>query len=163
MDPGEYAWRTESVRRDDYPCRMTIRAGSLVVKIEFLNHRRAHSRYIENLRAFVKNCEKAAEKSEGEALAVDAPSFDSEPSTQAPSQAQTLNDRSIYYHDKVIGKGAYGEVLRVHRARDQKVLAAKRFNPPANKRKLDDIDPVWLTGIRREFTLIKENPHVCVP
>ena len=98
--------------------------------------------------------------SKEEVPAVDGLGLDSEPTTQAPSEAQTVDDRLIYYHDEVIGTGTFGEVHRVIRARDGKVLAAKTFKPPANKRKLDEVDPAWLTGIRREFTLMKENSHV---
>ncbi|KAK5011186.1 hypothetical protein LTR28_005054, partial [Elasticomyces elasticus] len=61
-----------------------------------------------------------------------------------------------------IGKGTFGEVYRVIRARDGKYSAAKTFIRPANKRQLDEVDPVWLTGIRREFTLMKDNPHANV-
>ena len=108
------------------------------------------------MRAFVKKCKEAAKKSKEEVPAVDGLGLDSEPTTQAPSEAQTVDERLIYYHDEVIGTGTFGEVHRVIRARDGKVLAAKTFKPPANKRKLDEVDPAWLTGIRREFTLLKE-------
>lgn len=138
----------------------TIHSGSLAVNIEFPNHTTAHPRYIENLRAFVKKCKEAAKKSKEEVPAVDGLGLDSEPTTQAPSEAQTVDNRLIYYHDEVVGTGTFGEVHRVIRARDGKIFAAKTFKPPANKRKLDEVDPAWLTGIRREFTLMKENPHV---
>jgi serine/threonine protein kinase len=69
----------------------------------------------------------------------------------------------VYYNDKSIGKGTFGEVHRAIRARDGKYFAAKTFIPPANKRKLDEVDPAWLTGIRREFAIMRDNPHVSVP
>ncbi|KAI9781671.1 MAG: hypothetical protein M1816_002228 [Peltula sp. TS41687] len=138
---------------------ITIHSGGLAVNIEFPNHTTAHSQYVENLRAFVKKCKDAAEKRKEEVPAVDGLGLDSEPTTQAPSEAQTDDERVIYYHEKDIGSGTFGEVHRVIRVRDGKVLAAKTFKPPANKRKLGEVDPAWLTGIRREFTLMKETPH----
>lgn len=135
---------------------ITIHSGGLTIKIEFPNHEAADPRYIENLRAFVNGCKV-------EVPAVDGLGLDSEATTQAPSEAQTLGERLIYYNDKSIGKGAFGEVRRAIRARDGKYFAAKTFIPPAKKRKLDEVDPAWLTGIRREFAIMRDNPHVGVP
>lgn len=104
---------------------ITIHAGSLAVKIEFPNHTTAHPRYVENLRAFVKKCKETAAKSEEGVPTVDGLGLDSEPATQAPSEAQTLNDRFIYYHDEVVGRGVFGEVHRVTTRR-----AMGRFSPP---------------------------------
>ena len=139
---------------------ITIHAGGLAVKIEFPNHAAAHPGYIGNLRAFVQKCKDAAKRSNDEVLAVDGLGLNSECTTQAPSEAQTPNDRLIYYHGGVIGRGEYGKVIRVTRARDGEVLAAKIFKPSPNKRKLDQVDPAWLTKIRREFTLMEQNTHV---
>ena len=155
---------------------ITIHLGSLAVKIEFPNHTTANPQYAENLRAFVKKGKEAAEKSKEDVPAVGGLGLGSEPATETPSEAQTVDEKPIYFRDKLIGKGAFGEVRRVIRVRDGNVLAAKTFKPPANatrklgenpannKRKLNDmVDPTWLTGIRREFTLMKENPHVSAP
>lgn len=134
---------------------ITIHSGGLTIRIDFPNHEAAAPRYVENLRAFVNKCKE-------EVPAVNGLGLDSAATTQAPSEAQTLGERLIYYNDKSIGKGAFGEVHRAIRARDGKYFAAKTFIRPANKRKLDEADPAWLTGIRREFTVMKDNPHVSV-
>lgn len=95
---------------------------------------------------------------------VEALGLDSEPATQAPSEAPTPRERLIYYEVKNIGEGAFGRVHKVIKARDGKVFAAKIFNPPPNKnkRRRDEPDPEWLIRIRREFTLMRDNPHVRV-
>lgn len=140
---------------------MTIYSGSLAVKIKFPNHEAADSRYVDNLRVFVKECKEAAEKCKEEIPGVEGLGLDSEPATQAPSGAPTPSERLIYYRDRRIGKGTFGEVHRIIKARDGKYFAAKTFNPPANKnkRKLNEVDPTWLMGIRREFTIMRDNPH----
>ena len=135
---------------------ITIHSGGLAVKIEFPNHLVAEPRYIENLRVFVNQCRE-------EVPAVEGLGLDSKTTTQAPSEAQTLGERLIYYIEKSIGKGAFGEVSRAIRVRDGKYFAAKTFIPPAKKRKRDEFDPAWLTGIRREFAVMKDNPHVSAP
>jgi serine/threonine protein kinase len=83
--------------------------------------------------------------------------LDSEPVTQAPSEAPTPHERLIYYEVKKIGEGAYGRVHKVIKARDGKAFAAKTLNPPPNKnkRRRDEPDLEWLIRIRREFTLMK--------
>lgn len=43
--------------------------------------------------------------------------------------------------------------------RDGKEFAAQIFTPP-KKRKYGDDDISWLMQIRREFILMKDNPHV---
>ncbi|KAF2006473.1 hypothetical protein P154DRAFT_422063, partial [Amniculicola lignicola CBS 123094] len=84
------------------------------------------------------------------------------PSTQAPSKAPTPRDRLVYYAVKHVGVGTFGKVMKIIKARDGKVLAAKIFNPPPNrnKRQRNDPDLGWLMNIRREFTLVRDNPHV---
>lgn len=72
----------------------------------------------------------------------------------------TPGERPIYYKGKSIGKGEFGEVHLVFRARDGLVFAAKTFKPPPNKRKRKEELPAWLTRVRREFTLMRDNPHV---
>jgi hypothetical protein len=138
---------------------ITIHSGSLAIKIEFPNHTAAHPLYVEKLLAFVKKCKKSKRELSG----VEGLGLDSEPETQAASEAATPRERLIYYKDKSIGKGTFGEVHRVIRARDGKFFAAKTFKAPPNKRKLDEVDPAWLTGIRREFTVMRDNPHVSKP
>ena len=144
---------------------ITIYSGSLAVKIGFPNHEAADVRYVENLRALLQRCKEAAAECKEEVPGVGALGLDSDPATQAPSQAPTPRERLIYYKDERVGKGAFGEVHRVIKARDGKYFATKTFNAPANKnkRKLDEVDPVWLMGIRRDFTLMEDNPHVSVP
>lgn len=139
-----------------------IHSGGLIIKIEFPNHEAAHPGYIENLRAFVKKSKEKVKESKEQVLAVKGLGLDSDSSTATPSQAQTPSERPVYYIDKKVGKGAFGEVHRLIKARDGKYFAAKSFMPPTNKRKHDEVDPVWLAGIRREFTIMKNNPHVNV-
>jgi hypothetical protein len=79
---------------------ITIHSSSLTTKIEFPNYAAVHPRYVENLRAFVKRCKEAAEESKEEVLAVERLGLDSEPATQAPSEAQTTGERLIRYNDK---------------------------------------------------------------
>lgn len=107
--------------------KITIHLGSLIVGIEFPNHPTARPQYVKNLRAFAERCKEAAEKSKREVPAVDGLGLDSEPSTAAPSEAQTLNDGVIYFNDELLGSGQFGQVCRVTRVRDGEVLAAKTF------------------------------------
>lgn len=135
---------------------ITIHSGGLVIMIEFPNHAIADPQYVDNLRAFVKKCKEGVP-------AVDGFGLKSQATTQAPSEVQTLGERLIYYKGNSIGSGEFGQVHSVIRARDGKLFAAKIFKLPINnKRKLDEVDPVWLTKIRREFTIMKNNPHVSV-
>lgn len=132
---------------------ISVHSGGLIFKIEFPNHAGGDPRYLENLRVFVN-------KDKADVPAVEGLGLDSEATTQAPSEAQTPGVRLIYYNEESIGKGAFGEVHRTIRARDGEYFATKTFIPLANKRKLGEIDPAWLMGIRREFTIMKDNPHV---
>ena len=126
----------------------TIHCGSLAIKIEFPNHTEASARYVENLRAFVKKCQEAAEKSKVEPPGVEALGLDSEPATQASTEAPTLRERLIYYEVKEIGEGTFGRVHKIIKARDGKAFAAKIFNAPPNKnkRRRDEPDPVAECG-----------------
>ena len=144
---------------------VTVHAGSLAVKLEFPNHQAADPPYISNLRAFVKKCKGAIETCNKGVPRIEGLGLDNQPATQAPSEAPTPSERLIYYKDKIIGKGAFGEVRRVIKTHDGKYFAAKTFNLPANKhkRKLDEVDAAWLMEIRREFAVMRDNPHVGVP
>lgn len=95
---------------------------------------------------------------------VEALGLGSDPVTQASSEAPTPHERLIYYEVKSIGEGGFGRVHKVIKARDGKVFTTKIFNPPPNKnkRRRDGPDPEWLIWIRREFTLMRDNPHVRV-
>ncbi|KAF3768260.1 hypothetical protein M406DRAFT_251247, partial [Cryphonectria parasitica EP155] len=114
----------------------TIHCASLAIKIEFPNHEMAPSRY--------------------------ALGLDSQPATQAPSEAPTPRERLIYYNIQQIGEGTFGRVHKLIKARDGNVFAAKTFHPPSskNKRRWQEPDPKWLIKIRREFSLMRDNPHV---
>ncbi|KAK0840220.1 hypothetical protein LTR03_010733 [Friedmanniomyces endolithicus] len=139
----------------------TIHCSNLAVKFEFPNHRAGTSHHVENLRAFVMKCQGAAKRSKADSPGVEAIGLDSEPSTQEPSEAPTPRDRLVYYAVKTIGVGTFGKVLKVIKARDGKALAAKMFNPPPNskKRRRNDPDPDSLMKIRREFAIMRDNPH----
>ena len=66
----------------------TIHCSSLVLKIEFPNQRAETPRYVENLRAFVKECRGIAARSKVDLPIFEGLGFKSEPSTQAPSEAR---------------------------------------------------------------------------
>ncbi|KAJ2896230.1 hypothetical protein MKZ38_005724 [Zalerion maritima] len=130
----------------------TIHAGTLAVEIEFPNHAAAHPEYVKNLQAFADRCAAAAE-ARAEVPAVEGLGLDSEPATQAATEAPTPGDRLIYYKGKRVGKREFGEVHLVFRARDGLVFAAKTFKPLLNKRKREEELPAWLTKIQRESLL----------
>lgn len=110
----------------------------------------------------MKKCQGAAERSKVDPPGVEVLGLDSQPSTQAPSEAPTPRDRLVYYEVKNVGAGRFGKVLKIIKARDGKALAAKIFNHPPNrnKRRWNDPDPGWLMKIRREFAIMRDNPHV---
>ena len=139
----------------------TIHCSSLAIRIEFPNHA-GTPRYVENLRAFVKKCQGAAKRSKVDPSGIEALGLNSELSTQAPSEAPTPRDWLVYYVVKNVGVGTFGKVLKIIKARDGKALAAKIFNPPPNrnKRRRNEPDPDWLMKIRREFAIMRDNPHV---
>lgn len=134
---------------------MTIHSGTLAVRIEFPNHAAADPQYVANLQALIKSSMEAGPGVEG--LDVN-----STPTTPAATGVPKPGDMLIYIRDRKIGKGAYGEVYRVIRARDGQVCAGKTFHPPANrnKRKLDEVGATWLREIRREYALMESHPHV---
>lgn len=100
------------------------------MEIEFPNHAAAHPEYIKNLQAFADRCAAAAE-ARAQVPAVEALGLDSEPTTQAASEAPTPSERLIYYKGRRIGKGQFGEVHLVFRARDGLVFAAKNVQASA--------------------------------
>jgi hypothetical protein len=133
------------------------------------------SQYVENLKAFVKKCKKAVQRSKKDLPTVSELDLSNEPLTETPTKPSTINDMPIYLHDQLLEKDAFDEVHKVIRIRDEKILAVKTFRtsanvkkttkldekPANNKRKLDEmIDLAWLIGIRREFTLMKKISHV---
>ena len=93
-------------------------------------------------------------------LAVEGLGLDNEPATQVATEALTPGEWPIYYKGKSLGKGEFGEVHLVTRARDRFVFTAKTFKPPSNKRKLEEELPAQLTRVQREFTLIRDNPYI---
>lgn len=95
-----------------------------------------------------------------EVPAVEGLSVNSESVTQTVIEALTSRERPIYYKGKSIGKGEFSEVGLVFRAHDGLVFAALTFKPPPNKRKRKEKLPAWPTRVRREFTLMRDNPHV---
>lgn len=142
--------------------KTTIHCSKLIIRIEFLNHRAGNSPYIENLRAFVKKCQEAAQRNKIDPSGIEALGLISEPSTQASNEVSTPRERLIYYSVKYVEKGTFGKVMKIIKARDEKVFVVKTFDPPqnSNKRKRDEPDPKWFMKIRREFSLMKNNSHV---
>jgi hypothetical protein len=151
----------------------TLHSGGLMIEIDFVNHTAAGPQYVENLQEFLGKCKQAAQKSNIDIPTLSGLGLSSVPATGAPTECQTSNNLSIYFHGHSLGKGEYGEVHKVIRTRDGKVLAAKMFqHPPCVNTKLDGklprnmrklgatLDPVWLVDIQRVFAVMKENPHV---
>ncbi|MCJ1464628.1 hypothetical protein MMC07_003241 [Pseudocyphellaria aurata] len=138
---------------------ISIHAGKVALRIQFPNHAAANPQYVENLRLFADRCKEAAavvKSKDGLSSAVDE---DSAPATQAASEARTPGERLIYCRAESIGSGQFGKVHRVIRTRDGKIFAMKTFETQSNKRSWDEIVPAWLQRIRREFTLMRDNPH----
>jgi hypothetical protein len=135
-----------------------IHCGNLAFEIEFPNHNAKNTKYVKNLRAFVDSCGTA--RTGAKVPAIERLGLESNQTTQAATDAPTPGERLIYYDLKCIGKGQFGEVSISIRGRDGLLCAAKTFKPQPNKRKLEEEDPTWLTQIRKEFTLMRDNPHV---
>ncbi|TAQ88594.1 hypothetical protein B7494_g3112 [Chlorociboria aeruginascens] len=142
--------------------KITIHVGQMAFNIEFPNHQEGHPRYIQNLRAFIENCKRGYPPLASLGLA-------SVPSTKNPSLDLTPNTSPLYLDYERLGGGSFGEVWRTIKLRDGKHYAAKRYFPrncPSHgKRKLDEfqgiyeVDEPWLKEIRKEFTIMKNNPH----
>ncbi|KJZ70486.1 hypothetical protein HIM_10115 [Hirsutella minnesotensis 3608] len=157
----------------NYCPEISIHSGGLAIIVEFPNHEAARPQYVESLKTFFNqhgastlsgnNVPTIVELELESTVTTQAPSGEQTPSEgQTPSKAQTPSQRLIYYTGKTLGSGAYGTVYRAIRARDGCVVAAKTFARPSNKRNLDEVDPAWLTGIRREFAIMRDNPHANV-
>lgn len=157
---------------------ITIHVGRLTVEIKFVNHALAEPQYVKNLKAFAKKCKEAAQRSKQGLPAISGLGLRCEPPTEALTESPTISNLPIYCHEQLLGEGAFGKVYKAIRVRDGKILAIKTFRPPDkvkkakklgekpanNKRKLDEMaDPAWVRQIQREFTLMKENPHVSAP
>lgn len=135
-----------------------IHAGHLIFQIEFPNHKNGDDPYMENLQKFV-------EKGQG-LPTMGRLDIQSAPTTAKPSQAQTPGTRAIYFKDKAIGKGQFGEVFRVIRARDGVLFASKTILAPTEKRKLDQpasSSSHKIQCMRKEFALMELNKHVGSP
>lgn len=137
--------------------RIAIHSGKLIVGIEFPNHGRRETQYLENLRALVKKMKK------DEGLGINRLDLHSQTATKQPSEAQTVSRRPIYRTDREIGGGVFARVFRLIRVRDGKFFAGKVFMPPATnsqKRHRGEVDTAWLASIRREYHIAEDNPHV---
>lgn len=144
--------------------KTTIHAARLGLKIQFPNHAAANPQYVKNLRLLTERRQEViAETLAEEFPHVQGLGLNSVPTTQAASEAPTVGERLIYYRTESIGKGFFGDVHKAIRARDGKLFAAKTFRDLPNKRKRNEVMPASLWRIRREFTLMKDNPHVSAP
>ena len=146
-------------------------AGKLAFRVEILNHHEASpAEYVANLKAFWERC-RGTPPSIGRLKLGrhrGGSTSSSMASTVAPSTARTPGDRPIYLYDGILGKGQFGEVRKVIRARDGETYALKMCFPPdrpraiaRSKRKRDD--PVWtrwLERVRNEYEIMRTNPHV---
>jgi serine/threonine protein kinase len=96
-------------------------------------------------------------KSKKTVLSLDVLDLNSDSTTATPSQAQTSDERTIYFNERKIEKGVFDEVSRSIRARDENYVTVKRFILSVNKRKRDEIDSRWREKIRREFAIMRDN------
>ncbi len=136
---------------------IAIYSGKLAVKFEFPNHRHdMDPAYLSFLRDFIQP---GAGHVQGPPP-VEGLALDSGKTTQAPTGVATPAIGLLYYNVKSIGKGAFGHVYSALRGRDGRLVAAKTFKPPPNKRKRGQDGPAWLAGIRKEFAIMNDHPHV---
>ena len=134
-----------------------IHSGGLTIKIEFPNHKEQYPQYMQNLRAF-------SNQSQTTIPPIDILGLESSGTTAAPSQPLTPIQRPIYLNDELIGRGQFGEVHRVIKARDGKYFASKKFitptmDPKGSKKGKRD-QKYWLERIRNEIAIMETNPHV---
>lgn len=139
---------------------INIWLGKLALNVCFPNHRKPTVEYMQNLREFTSRWGTLLQKSKQEALVLSSLDLKSHTTTQAPSGAQTPVATPVYYRDKRIGRGACGQVHRVIKMGDGLYYAAKTFTRPSNKRAHDSTGAAWLVDIRREFSIVSENPRV---
>jgi hypothetical protein len=131
----------------------------LAFKVDFPNHLAAHPQYIANLRAFL-------ERNHAALPLVGELGLDTNPITAAPSQPRTPGARPIYYKDRLLGRGQFGEVHKVIRTRDGKAYAGKTFfaPPKSKKRKHGEVSEydAWLKMVGTEISIMRNNRHVSV-
>jgi hypothetical protein len=142
--------------RDRYG-RIIISAGSLEIGIEFPNHENKSPQYCEYLRALVDKTK------EDEIPDIQGFGLVSPAATEPPSENQTASDRLLYFRAREIRSGAFRRVFQLIRLRAAKIFAAKVVTPPttsSKKRRRGEDEPAWLAGIRREYTIVKDSPHV---
>ncbi|KAK3174011.1 hypothetical protein K4F52_010317, partial [Lecanicillium sp. MT-2017a] len=118
-----------------------IHCGRLIVQIEFPNHTKKDWTYIGNLKALYS-------KKPGLPL-LEGIQLDSVIATQQPTESATPTQHTLYYWEEELGRGQFGTVRKVIRARDGEVFAAKEFRHPSHDRSI----------IRREYKIMRDNPH----
>ncbi|KAK0264617.1 hypothetical protein LTR35_017312 [Friedmanniomyces endolithicus] len=144
---------------DDRFSTIIVWLGELALNLVLPNHHKSSPRYLERLTNFTKAWGVSESVRKEETFALNALDLQSHLTTQAPSGSHTPSSTPIYYRDRRIGQGAFGQVHRVIKMSDGKYYAAKTFTRKDKKRERDSSDPRWLASIRREFTLVNENPH----
>ncbi|KAL9103376.1 MAG: hypothetical protein Q9163_001588 [Psora crenata] len=140
----------------------TIHCGSTEIEIQFPNHEASPPGYLAHLQEFARKTQEQAGKSKrGTSTGLRRIRLDSERQSEASSVPVARADKLLYYSGSKIGEGAFGEVGKIIRGRDGKIAAAKLFRPPPNmnKRQRDEPGHSWLIGIRREYELMRDNPH----
>lgn len=132
----------------------------LAFKIEFPNHYMQSGEYWKSLKEFVDNSSRALPP-------MDVLDLESNPPTAPVSrQSRTSCNQRIFLDYNQIGEGQYGIVYTMIDAREGNVYASKKFkawsSTPENgkKRKKIQSKDQWLDGIRNEYAIMKENPHV---
>lgn len=135
-------------------------AKGLAFKIDFPSHRVGASKYRENLRALLEECQTALPSVGGLGL-------ESNPFTASLSrQTQTPSPRSVCFDDGEIGRGEFGLVYKFIDMRVGQFYAAKKFKSLALKRrngKRMKLDNSWIDKIRVEVDIMTKNPHVSGP
>ncbi|KAK1049349.1 hypothetical protein LTR74_017311 [Friedmanniomyces endolithicus] len=145
---------------DDRFSTIIVWLGELALNLVLPNHHKSSPRYLERLTNFTKAWGVSESVRKEETFALNALDLQSHLTTRAPSGSHTPSSTPIYYRDRRIGQGAFGQVHRVIKMSDGKYYAAKTFTRKDKKRERDSSDPRLLASIRREFTLVNENPHI---
>lgn len=129
-------------------------ASGIAFRVEFPHHHEAAPpEYVTRLQAFRARCRGAAPSIGVLGLG------GSSASTTAPSSARTPGNKAVYLDDGCIGKGAFGDVRRVIKARDGHVYALKKAfhreeRGATNKRRRDSEQS------RNEYDIMTMDPHV---